>query len=52
MIEILWDFVSSRGQHWLEWTDTSGQSRIKIVTEAEYQNILMQTEEESLDFLD
>jgi hypothetical protein len=49
MTKITWDFVSPRGEHWLEWSK-DGVRHLKIVTEEEY-NALTANNENDLDFL-
>ena len=37
-ILITWDFISPRGQHWLEWVE-NGRRKLKIVTDEFYATI-------------
>ncbi len=47
MVQIIWDFVSPRAEHWLEWTEGKS-THLRRVSEEEYQEVLAKAD---LDFL-
>ena len=50
---IIWDYVSPRNEHWLEWDDGK-QTHLKRVSQEEYKAVKggnVQKNEENLDFL-
>ena len=57
MVRIAWDYVSPKGEHWLEWYE-SGKRHLKRVSEELYLSILarctvntVKKVEDDLDFL-
>ena len=58
MIQIMWDYISPKGDHWCEW-QKDGRTRMKRVTQEEYDALTannqggnaVQQSDEDLDFL-
>ena len=39
-VRIIWDYISPRKEHWLEWCDENGKTHLRRVTQDEYYDIL------------
>ena len=50
-MKILWDYISPKGDHYLEWQTPNGRTHMKIVSDEQYEALTAKPEADLDDFL-